>query len=157
MLNITCSLLVIVRKVKTRMLVCVPNGHIADVHPRAGVADWEWWHCHCPASWEHILLHISSLRERSDFKVLSMISTECVSLSHHHKVEPLQVVWDCLKVIIAGAYLMVVVPGTCVLRCSPDLSQSLQHKWAHNYCTWKMEKVKFREAAFRKGNLAEVT
>lgn len=58
-----------------------------------------WWlhgylgavaHYHCSASWEKIISHTVSLGKNKKLKQ-SMVSTECVLVLHHHKVEKLEV------------------------------------------------------------------
>ena len=53
------------------------------VYP-CGLADREL--C-CPASWERIMPYITSPGKRPKFQIWSSVSTECLSLLHHCKVE----------------------------------------------------------------------
>lgn len=46
-----------------------------------------WLTGSCPASWERPVPCIASPGKRSKFKLRSMVSTECLLLWHHHKVE----------------------------------------------------------------------
>lgn len=78
------------------------------VYPRDCVADWELW-LPLPSTSREGHTEYHHLGKRSTFKTQSMVSTECVRLSHHHKEktvswtmvnwEPsvyiLQIVWTC--------------------------------------------------------------
>ena len=70
------------------MVVWVQNGCVWVVHPNMA---WVTGSCGTAAAQHHksIVLHIATPGKRLNLKVPSIVSTECILLSHHHKVEPL--------------------------------------------------------------------
>lgn len=60
---------------------------VSVVHPGDGRADWELWLAAAAQHHKGASCHISLARERSKFKSQSVVSAECVSPSHHRKVE----------------------------------------------------------------------
>lgn len=74
---------------KNRMVRYRTLGSVPGVHPCARVAVWELWLIAAGQHHDRASSHMLQARERSKFKIRSMVSTECVWLSHHHKVEKL--------------------------------------------------------------------
>ena len=84
-------------KVKTRMFYgsrMAVSVSAVDIHDR--VADWELWLTAAVQHHQRLLYHISLAWEK--IKIQSMVSTECISILHHCKVEKSWVdpLWDHL-------------------------------------------------------------
>ena len=62
---------------------------VSVVYPRrqGQLADWELWSLPTPSITEEDSTTRPQPRSRSKHTIWSMVSTECVSLSHHHNVE----------------------------------------------------------------------
>ena len=133
------------------MVVWVQNGCLPSwSHGWPGAAA----HCHCPSSRERVWILYRTVLAWEKIKTQNMVSTECILLSHHHKVKnpksihcKLMTVYRLLHLVIyrnkwwKGASSSLVAqrvkdPAVSLLRLWLQLCCGFS-PWSGNFCmTW---------------------